>query len=100
MAEVVNITGTEGTAKIRHILTPALLPIITLGIYFFYWWYQINREMVDYGRAKGTNELGDSPGKVKHEGTHPMSWAVELLEQGFNPARHIEGGDSVLDEGE
>jgi hypothetical protein len=37
---------------------------------------------------------------VKHEGTQPMSWAVELLEQGFNPARHIKGGDSVLDEGE
>ena len=63
MAEVVDITGTEATAKIRHILAPALLPFITLGIYFFYWWYQINREMVDYGRAKGTKELGDSPVK-------------------------------------
>lgn len=63
MAEVVNIKGTQATAKIRHILAPALLPIITLGIYFFYWWYQINREMADYGRAKGTKELGDSPGK-------------------------------------
>ena len=63
MAEIVNIRGTQGTAKIRHILAPALLPIITLGIYFFYWWYQINREMADYGRAKGTKELGDSPVK-------------------------------------
>jgi hypothetical protein len=63
MAEVVKIEGTEATAKVRHILAPALLPFITLWIYFFYWWYQINREMSDYGRAKGTKELGDSPGK-------------------------------------
>jgi hypothetical protein len=62
MAQVVTIPGTDSTAKIRHILTPALLPFITLGIYFFFWWYHINREMRDYGRAKGSNQLGTSPG--------------------------------------
>jgi hypothetical protein len=62
MAQVVTIPGTDSTAKIRHILAPALLPIITLAIYFFFWWYYINREMRDYGRAKGSNELGTSPG--------------------------------------
>ncbi|HXV02205.1 MAG TPA: DUF4234 domain-containing protein [Gaiellaceae bacterium] len=62
MAQVVTIPGTDSTAKIRHILAPALLPFITLGIYFFFWWYYINREMRDYGRAKGSNELGTSPG--------------------------------------
>jgi len=63
MAEVVNIPGADSTAKIRSIFAPALLPFITLGIYFFFWWYYINREMADYGRAKGSKELGDSPGK-------------------------------------
>src|SRR5262245_56913897 len=63
MAEVVNIQGADSTAKIRSIFAPALLPFITLGIYFFFWWYYINREMADYGRAKGSKELGDSPGK-------------------------------------
>lgn len=29
-----------------------------------------------------------------------MLWAVDLMEKGLNPARHIEGGDAVLDEGE
>lgn len=29
-----------------------------------------------------------------------MLWAVELMEKGLNPARHIKGGDAVLDEGE
>ncbi|MDQ0577833.1 hypothetical protein QF030_000011 [Streptomyces rishiriensis] len=29
-----------------------------------------------------------------------MAWVVDLMEQGLNPARHIQGGDAVLDEGE
>lgn len=62
MAQEVRIPGSEGTAKIRSLWAVALLPLITLAIYYFYWWYQINREMVDYGRGKGSKELGDSPG--------------------------------------
>lgn len=62
MAEQVRIQGSEGTAKIRNLWAVALLPIITIAIYYFYWWYQINRELRDYGRAKGTDELGTSPG--------------------------------------
>ncbi|NUP40044.1 MAG: transcriptional regulator, partial [Streptomyces sp.] len=49
--------------------------------------------------AAGTFRLGVSPGMVKHEGTRELFWAVELLEQGHNPARHIKG-DDVPDEGE
>ena len=62
MAREIRIPGSEGTAKIRSLWAVALLPIITIAIYYFYWWYQVNREMRDYGRAKGTDELGDSPG--------------------------------------
>jgi hypothetical protein len=63
VAQEVPIPGAEKPAKIRSPWAPALLPIITLGIYLFFWWYFINREMADYGKAKGSNELGDSPGK-------------------------------------
>src|SRR3954467_15348617 len=63
MAEEVQIAGTSATAKIRSPWAAALLPIITLGIYAAVWYYKINREMADLGRAKGTDELGDSPGK-------------------------------------
>jgi hypothetical protein len=62
VAREVRIQGTEGTAKIRSLWAVALLPIITIGIYFFFWWYFIHRELRDLGRAKNTNELGDSPG--------------------------------------
>ena len=61
MAEEVQIPGAK--VKIRSVWAPALLPFITLAIYLFFWWYYINREMAEYGKAKGSNELGDSPGK-------------------------------------
>jgi Domain of unknown function (DUF4234) len=51
------------TAKIRGPIAVAILTIVTLGIYLLFWWYFVNREMADYGRARGTNELGDSPTK-------------------------------------
>ena len=63
MAQEVQIPGTGSTAKLRDPIAVAILAVITLGIYVLYWWYSANREMVDYGRAKGTSELGDSPGK-------------------------------------
>src|SRR3954467_8746708 len=63
MAQEVQIAGTPAKAKIRSPWAPALLPFITLGIYAAVWYYKINREMADLGRAKNTDELGDSPGK-------------------------------------
>ncbi|MGW7089780.1 telomere-associated protein Tap [Streptomyces sp. NPDC054871] len=48
----------------------------------------------------GGFRLGATPGLAKLEGVQSMLWAVDLMEKGFNPARHIKGGDAVLDEGE
>ncbi|UDM05516.1 telomere-associated protein Tap [Streptomyces longhuiensis] len=48
----------------------------------------------------GAFRLGPTPGLAKLEGVQSMLWAVDLMEKGFNPARHIKGGDAVLDEGE
>ncbi|MDK1349055.1 helix-turn-helix domain-containing protein [Streptomyces sp. 378] len=48
----------------------------------------------------GGFRLGPTPGLAKLEGVQSMLWAVDLMEQGHNPARHIKGGDAVLDEGE
>jgi hypothetical protein len=53
--------GPEPTAKIRNVIAVPALAVITLGIYYLYWWYQINREMVDLGRARNVDGLGDSP---------------------------------------
>ena len=62
MADEIQIAGTQSTAKTRDPLAVAVLTLVTLGIYFFVWYYKVNREMSDMGRARGTDELGDSPG--------------------------------------
>ena len=56
------IPGSEKGATIRNIFVVAILSVVTLGIYVFFWWYFVNREMADLGRARQTNELGTSPG--------------------------------------
>jgi hypothetical protein len=61
MAEEVAIAGTESRAKLRNPLGVLGLSIITIGIYYVFWWYFINREMRDFGRARNT-DLGQSPG--------------------------------------
>jgi hypothetical protein len=62
MAQVVPIAGTGSSAKIRNIVAVPVLGLITLGIYLFFWWYFIHRELRDYGKSKGTDDLGTSPG--------------------------------------
>jgi len=61
MAEEVQIQGSGELAKIRHPLGILGLMLITLGIYFFVWWYKVNSELAELGRARGTTETGDNP---------------------------------------
>jgi hypothetical protein len=62
MAAEVQIADTGSRAMTRDPLGVALLTLVTLGIYFFVWYYKVNREMSELGRARGTDELGDNPG--------------------------------------
>ena len=61
MAEEIQIAGAESTAKVRNPLGVVGLSIITIGIYYVFWWYFINREMRDLGRVRNA-DLGESPG--------------------------------------
>ena len=61
-AEEIAIAGGGVKVKLRSPVIVAVLAVVTLGIYGLFWWYYINREMADYGKAKGV-DLGDSPGK-------------------------------------
>jgi Domain of unknown function (DUF4234) len=60
MAYELQIRGSEDRVKIRSPWAAALLPIITLGIYHLVWWYRVNREVADFGRARGY-DLGQNP---------------------------------------
>ena len=62
-AQEVKIQGTDAMAKIRTPWVVAVLTLVTLGIYGLVWYYKVNREMADLGRATGhSEELGTSPG--------------------------------------
>lgn len=61
MAPEVQIRGAGSTAKVRDVVGVPVLTFVTLGIYGIVWYYKVNRELADYGRANGHgDELGDS----------------------------------------
>lgn len=60
MAQELQLRDNRAPVKIRSPWAVALLPIITLGIYHLVWWYRVNRELRDFGRAKGY-DLGQNP---------------------------------------
>ncbi len=62
MAEEVLITGSQSRAKIRNSVGVWALSVITLSVYSWFWWYYVNREMRDLGRARNVSGLGDNPG--------------------------------------
>ena len=60
MADELKISGMESIVKVRSLWAVALLPIITLGIYGLVWWYKVNKEMKEFGDARG-HDLGQNP---------------------------------------
>jgi hypothetical protein len=50
-------------AKLRSPVAVAVLTFVTLGIYTVAWWYLINHEMAEHGRARGRHDLGDDPAR-------------------------------------
>jgi hypothetical protein len=62
MAEEVEIRGTGERGKIRNPLGVIGLTLITLGIYSIFWYYFVNKELAQIGRAKNSDECGTSPG--------------------------------------
>jgi hypothetical protein len=61
VAETVRVGS--GEAKIRNLWVVALLLIVTLGIYYFFWYYLIKRELRDFGAGAHDRTLAlISPG--------------------------------------
>lgn len=61
MAYEMTIAGTPTRAKVRNPWGVLALSLVTLGIYQCFWWYFVNRELRDLGRANEVSELGDNP---------------------------------------
>jgi Domain of unknown function (DUF4234) len=89
------------SAKIRGPISVAILSIVTLGIYLLFWWYFVNREMADYGRSRGTKELGDSPTKsllALFPGALivvPVIWTTVTTFQRIQSAQRLNGQTAV-----
>lgn len=62
MSYEVVLRPSQERAKVRNPWGVLGLAIVSLGIYVYFWWYFINREMRDLGRVRESRELGDSPG--------------------------------------
>jgi hypothetical protein len=62
LAEAIQIQGSGYSGKIRNPLGIIGLAIITFGIYGIFWYYYANKELAEIGKARGTDELGTSPG--------------------------------------
>jgi hypothetical protein len=60
MAEELQLRDGGGPVKVRNPWAVALLPFVTIGIYHLVWWYRINGELRDFGRARG-RDLGQNP---------------------------------------
>jgi ethanolamine transporter EutH len=61
MAEEIAIRGSNEVGKIRGFGSILLLSIVTLGIYGIVYYYKLNKELADLGKARGTEELGTNP---------------------------------------
>ena len=49
------------TARLRNPWLVGLFNVITIGIYYLFWYFFVNREMSDYGEAHNT-DIGMLPG--------------------------------------
>lgn len=52
--------GNGGAGKIRSFWVGLGLTVVTLGIYYWFWYYLVNDELKDIGAAKGDQNLGQS----------------------------------------
>ena len=61
MAEELTIKGTDAKVKVRSPIWVLVWTLLTLGIYFFFWYFFINRELAYYGKSKKTTDCGENP---------------------------------------
>ena len=95
MADVVQIPGTREEAKIRSPVGVLLLNLITVGIYGIYWWYAINREMAELGRARNDPSLGEEPGRSLLAVTLGAFLIVPPFVSLWNTCKRIERAQTV-----
>jgi Domain of unknown function (DUF4234) len=95
VADVVAIEGAGSFAKVRSVVWVIVLELVTLSIYGFFWWYFIHRELRDYGKARGTTELGTSPGTSLLAVTLGLLVIVPALVSIFNGFKRVQAAQRL-----
>ena len=95
MAYPVEIQGTGTEGKIRNPLGVVALGFVTLGIYLIFWYYFVNKEMAAVGRARNTDELGDSPGTSVLAVTLGALLIVPAFVSLYNSWKRLNGGERL-----
>lgn len=95
MAIPVEIQGAGTRGKVRNPLGVVGLSFITLGIYAIFWYYFVNKEMAEMGRARNSNELGDSPGTSVLAITLGALVIVPAFISLYNAWKRLSGGERL-----
>lgn len=61
MADLVRLPGNGAEAKIRNPVLVVVWSLLTVGIYAIVWYYKLNKELAELGKARNTEELGTNP---------------------------------------
>jgi hypothetical protein len=59
MAEEIAIRGSNYPAKQRHPI--GIILLLFIPFYGLFYYYFVNKELAELGKARGTDELGDNP---------------------------------------
>ena len=95
MAEQVQIAGTPEEGKLRNPLGVIGLTLITLGIYYWVWYYKVNKEMAAIGRANGTEAAGTSPGTSLLATTLGAFVIVPFYVSVYNSAKRLNAAEGL-----
>lgn len=78
-----------------------LLDAATLGVYGTYWFYAVNKELAELGRARETEELGTKPGNSLLALLPGIALAmVPFLISGNNTAKRVRAAQRLSGAGE
>jgi hypothetical protein len=94
------IRGGDATVKVRNPVNSALLDLVTIGIYGFYWYYQVNKELAALGRARGSEELGTKPMNSFYALMPGFLVLVPFLISGYNTGERVQAAQRGSGAGE
>ena len=90
----------EASVRVRSPLNSALLDVVTLGIYGFYWFYVTNRDLAELGRSRGTTELGENPTNSLLAAFPGFLVLVPFVISGYNTGERVRAAQRLAGVGE